>query len=259
MEVIPVIDLKGGAVVRARLGRRDSYAPIETKLAPTSAPVDVVAGLLTLHPFRTIYVADLDAIESRGDHEEIVSALSDAFPQVTFWVDAGVTDAVEARAWLSRHARETLVLGSESLTSSAPLQELKGEERLVLSLDFRGDCFVGPRTLLVAQHSWPSRVIVMTLGRVGSHAGPDLDRLDSIVRLRPSSQEKAAQQGEGGISASGERGKSSLQSRVYAAGGLRGKDDLAALARTGVHGVLVASALHDGELTSADLTAARSI
>ena len=62
MEVIPVIDLKGGAVVRARLGLRQSYAPIVTTLARTSAPLDVVAGLLTIHPFRTVYIADLDAI-----------------------------------------------------------------------------------------------------------------------------------------------------------------------------------------------------
>lgn len=62
MEVIPVIDLMGGVVVRARLGRRDTYPPIETRLSATSAPIDVVAGVLALHPFGAIYVADLDAI-----------------------------------------------------------------------------------------------------------------------------------------------------------------------------------------------------
>ena len=60
---IPVIDLKGGVVVRARHGDRASYRPIETPLSRTSEPLDVVAGLLSLHPFRTLYVADLDAIE----------------------------------------------------------------------------------------------------------------------------------------------------------------------------------------------------
>ena len=37
IEVIPVIDLKGGAVVRARHGSRHSYVPIVTPLARTSA------------------------------------------------------------------------------------------------------------------------------------------------------------------------------------------------------------------------------
>ena len=45
MEVIPVIDLMGGAVVRARLGRRDAYSPIDTRLSPTSSPSEVIAGL----------------------------------------------------------------------------------------------------------------------------------------------------------------------------------------------------------------------
>ena len=89
MEVIPVIDLKGGAVVRAHLGRRDSYAPIETPLASTSAPADVVAGLLALHPFRAIYAADLDAIERRGDHGDDFARAWRRLSRDSFWVDRG--------------------------------------------------------------------------------------------------------------------------------------------------------------------------
>jgi phosphoribosylformimino-5-aminoimidazole carboxamide ribotide isomerase len=230
MEVIPVIDLMGGAVVRARLGRRDSYSLIETRLSPTSSPREVVAGLLTLYPFATIYVADLDAVLSRGDHNEVLHALGVAFPRVMFWVDPGVRDAAEARSWLSRHAQKTLVLGSESMKSSTVLEELSAERRIVFSVDFRGDRFLGPAALLAAQHLWPTRVIVMTLSRVGANAGPDLDRLSSIMEM--------------------------TDARIYAAGGVRGPADLAALARLGAHGVLVASALHDGLLTGADLAAA---
>ncbi|MBM3641974.1 MAG: nickel transporter, partial [Alphaproteobacteria bacterium] len=62
MQIIPVIDIRSGVVVRARAGDRDSYAPIMSALAPTSAPVDVVAGFLALHSFERIYIADLDAI-----------------------------------------------------------------------------------------------------------------------------------------------------------------------------------------------------
>jgi phosphoribosylformimino-5-aminoimidazole carboxamide ribotide isomerase len=67
MEVVPVVDLKGGVVVRARSGERASYRPIETPLSATSEPLDVVAGLLAVHPFRKLYIADLDAIEGRGN------------------------------------------------------------------------------------------------------------------------------------------------------------------------------------------------
>src|SRR6185436_6503296 len=82
MEIIPVIDLKGGLVVRARLGRRDQYRPIETPLSPTSDPVDVTRGLLSVFRFRTLYVADLDAIEHTGDSRATLARLKAAFPQL---------------------------------------------------------------------------------------------------------------------------------------------------------------------------------
>jgi phosphoribosylformimino-5-aminoimidazole carboxamide ribotide isomerase len=230
IEVIPVIDLKGGAVVRARHGSRDSYAPIVTPLAKTSAPLDIATGLLTIYPFRTFYIADLDRIESRGSHESTLDALSAAFPGIVFWVDAGVRDATEARSWLDRHAGAHLVLGSESLTSPTVLAELTPMDRIILSLDYRGS-FVGPKEIYDAPHLWPKRVIVMLLARVGSNAGLDMDRLLGVKRRAPDVM-------------------------LYAAGGLRGAFDLMRLNQAGISGVLVASALHDGRLTSADLAVA---
>ena len=41
--------------------------------------------------------------------------------------------------------------------------------------------------------------------------------------------------------------------RVYAAGGIRGAADLAALARAGIAGALVATSLHNGALTGAQI------
>ena len=46
MEIIPVVDLERGRVVRARLGRREEYRPIETPLSATSDPVDVARDFL---------------------------------------------------------------------------------------------------------------------------------------------------------------------------------------------------------------------
>jgi phosphoribosylformimino-5-aminoimidazole carboxamide ribotide isomerase len=233
IEVIPVIDLRGGVVVRARHGSRHSYAPIVTPLARTSAPLDVVAGFLTVHPFRTIYAADLDRIESRGNHDLCLDALSTAFPDVAFWADAGVRDGEEGRYWLARHKRAHLVLGSESLSDHAVLEEFVTDGRVVLSLDYRSDGFLGPKGLCDAPRLWPARVIVMTLARVGSNAGPDMVRLAKIKRRAP-------------------------DALLYAAGGLRGASDLMRLKQAGVRGVLVASALHDGRLAGADLAAAAS-
>jgi phosphoribosylformimino-5-aminoimidazole carboxamide ribotide isomerase len=68
LRAIPVIDLMHGQVVRAQMGDRASYRPLESLLSPTSDPVDVVRGLLGVFPFQTLYVADLDAIQGNGDN-----------------------------------------------------------------------------------------------------------------------------------------------------------------------------------------------
>src|SRR5215813_11890398 len=100
MEIIPVLDLKGGVVVRARMGERHLYTPIATPLAATSDPLDVARGLLALHPFATLYVADLDAIEGRGDNGAALRRIKQAFPAVSLWVDNGIADTTAAARWL---------------------------------------------------------------------------------------------------------------------------------------------------------------
>jgi len=229
MEIIPVIDLKGGLVVRARMGQRDQYRPIETPLSPTSDPVDVVRGLLSVLAFRTLYVADLDAIERKGDAATALVRLKSAFPALRLWIDNGLGDGDAARTWLD-DGTDHLVLGSEAQADPILVESLRDDPRVILSLDFRGDAFVGPPSLLAAPAIWPRRIIVMTLARVGSAAGPDLERLAAIHRI-------------------------SENRRVYAAGGIRNAADLTAIKRAGITGALVASSLHDGRLTRADIEA----
>jgi phosphoribosylformimino-5-aminoimidazole carboxamide ribotide isomerase len=227
MQIIPVIDLKQGVVVRARMGQRDQYRPIETPLSPTSDPLDVARGLRSLAPFPTLYLADLDAIEGRGDNRAVVARLSAEFPGMAFWVDNGTATAAQAEAWLDAGLGD-LVLGSESQRDTALLRRLAGDDRIILSLDFRGPDFVGPAALLSDTSLWPRRIIAMTLARVGSGAGPDLARLAAIRAAGP-------------------------ERDIYAAGGVRDAGDLDALAAAGIAGALVASSLHDGRLGRSDL------
>ena len=108
-----------------------------------------------------------------------------------------------------------------------------GRSDCVLSLDYRGERFVGPAAVEASAEFWPDHIIAMTLARVGSGAGPDTARLDQVQRR------------------AGAR-------RLFAAGGVRDAGDIERLAAMGVAGALVARALHDGRLTGADLAPFRA-
>ena len=228
MRFIPVIDTLAGQVVRGVGGRRDDYRPLSTPLVASSAAPDVVAAFLALHPFVAVYMADLDAIENDRPNVELALLLLSRFPGLELWLDAGFCSEAQIRPWLG-HARLRPVLGSESqhdLSGYLGLRDAAGAG-VVLSLDFRGDEFVGPPALLADASCWPARVIAMTMDRVGIGAGPAQTRLRGVIGRR------------------GDR-------EVYAAGGVRGAEDVRRLP-AGCAGVLLASALHDGSLTSETL------
>jgi len=235
VQVIPVIDLKGGEVVHAQRGERDSYRPVRSQLCRGSAPVDVVAGLLTVHPFATLYIADLDAIQARGNSTASIRQIRQRFPELRLWVDNGLADPAACRDWLAQSLSE-LVLGSEAQRDVAILRALSDDEtrrHLVLSLDYRDERFLGPPDLLSASSLWPARVIAMTLSRVGSRGGPDLELLRRWRRDLPAK-------------------------KIFAAGGVRGGEDLLALADCGISGVLVATALHERRIGRAEIAAVDS-
>jgi HisA/HisF family protein len=220
MDIIPVIDIRSGVAVRAVAGRRAEYGPLVTPLARTSAPLDVADGLMALHAFETLYIADLDAIEGRGDNLAVVRAIAGRFPRLRLWVDAGFARAEDARDW-SAMENVASVFGSETLGSLDALESF--DARAILSLDFRGQALLGPEGLLAASAAWPQRVIVMTLDRVGAGLGPDLHRLASVRRV-------------------------AADRAVIAAGGVRGPGDLVALGKAGAAAALVATALHEGRV-----------
>jgi HisA/HisF family protein len=230
VNILPVLDLLGGVVVRARMGERHRYQPIVSPLSPTSDPVDIMRGLLSVHPFTTIYLADLDAIQGTGGNDQALHRLRAEFPALTLWVDNGLAGVDSAQRWLDAGLGHP-VIGSESQKDMTLVRHMAGDGRAVLSLDFRGDAFQGPPALLDEVEAWPQTLIVMTLARVGSGAGPDLDRLCAI-------RDAAA-------------GRD-----VYAAGGVRDANDLKVLRRAGLAGALVATSLHDGRLRGSDIAAA---
>ena len=98
----------------------------------------------------------------------------------------------------------------------------------LLSLDFNSDGLLANHYLLESNQDWPGKLIVMLLHRVGSGQGIDWQQLEQVCAL------------------AGER-------KVYAAGGIADVNDIEALAKKNIAGVLIASAIHQGKITTEDI------
>ena len=230
MTLIPVIDLLKGQVVRGVRGDRQAYRPIESALCASSDPVTVARVLVDHCAAQQLYVADLDALMGGRPQHEVLRELLVALGGVELWLDAGFADADAAAvlaAQLAPHSpRIVPVFGSESLRSRAALEDCRnrfGAAGAVLSLDRRDGQRLDRAGCWDARALWPQRVIVMTLERVGSGAGPDLETMAQLHREAPATT-------------------------LIGAGGVRSTSDLEHGRAAGAGAWLVASALHDLQL-----------
>lgn len=243
MKIIPVLDLLDGVAVHAVRGERSRYRPVGSQLCEGSDPVDVARALLDYANSSVLYVADLDGIMRGTPQQHALIRLTRAVPGIELWLDAGFTDRDAANALTmplrAAGASVTPVFGSESLrgpnkgSSMQPVRVADVDASVItrtngstiphdaiLSLDRRHDMPLGDPVHWHDASGWPSRVIVMSLERVGSFEGPDLAAITD-VRSR-----------------AGER-------QIIGAGGMRDADDLRAAEAAGAHAWLIASALHD--------------
>ena len=249
MRVIPVIDLMNGVVVRGVAGRRDDYQPIRSKLVADPQPQTAARAFAEQFGLGTVYVADLDAIRFLGDAPPFFTA---AYRQIAdcglaLWLDAGIGTVVAARGLQASLAAIPLdvqfVVGLESLadrTELAPIVQVLGRERTIFSIDLQEGV---PRTKIArwmtadpvelayaAMAHGLSRLIVLDLADVGMNGGTRT--LATCRRIRTA------------FGAAVE---------LTAGGGVRGGKDLLALAEAGCDAALVASALHDGRLSRAEI------
>jgi HisA/HisF family protein len=229
MQIVPVIDLKGGVVVHARRGRRDEYAPLRSPLVEGCEPVAVARALCAACRTTALYVAVLDAIAGEPVDEATLAALASVAKP---WVDAGATTPGRAAA-LHRAGVARNVIGTESLGPGAELKP-PSAPAVVLSVDLRDGRLISPDRQLagcepiaavpLAQALNVRELLVIDLARVGSGSGPPLDAVAELASALPTTA-------------------------IYAGGGVRDDADLRALESAGATGALVATALHEGRLT----------
>lgn len=223
MIIIPVIDLLDGLVVLAKKGARDLYRPVNSRLCSDPLPLAVINTFISLSPFHTIYIADLNAIMHKDDNLELIVKLVNTFPQLEFWVDAG-NRSME----LNGLDQVIPVISTETGTSPDDLANYHSENRYILSLDYMNGDLIGDPRLLALTELWPDKIIIMSMDLVGSRSGPDTNLVSNIQLQIP-------------------------KKKLYIAGGVRNSGDLATLADMNVSGALIASALHNQDLNRQDI------
>jgi phosphoribosylformimino-5-aminoimidazole carboxamide ribotide isomerase len=249
VQIIGVLDLLGGRAVHARGGRRETYAPVESAAGWPMDSGDVrtlAETYIKLLGIPEIYVADLDAIQTRQPQDAMTREL--AALGAPLWLDAGVQSVKEAREAMERGAAR-VVVGLETLPSFdllADICEAVGRDRVAFSLDLRdgqpivmktADISAGQNVetmTLNAAVAGVATLIVIDLARVGTSNGVDAATLG---RVRASAPDLT----------------------LIAGGGVRGWDDLVGLAKAGCTGALLGTAVHNGSIGADEITAARDL
>jgi phosphoribosylformimino-5-aminoimidazole carboxamide ribotide isomerase len=161
-------------------------------------------------------------------------------------VDAGVGDAQRAvelaRTKPAGRPLDGIVVGLESVTDIRQLHsivEALGPDRAIFSLDMKMgrlltsvDALLDVSPIALGDTIWQAgfrRLIVLDLARVGSAQGPATVETCRRLAARHSWRQ------------------------LISGGGVRGVTDVEALGSAGCHGVLIASALHNGTLQHDDI------
>jgi phosphoribosylformimino-5-aminoimidazole carboxamide ribotide isomerase len=238
--IIPVIDIMGGRVVRAAGGDRHQYEPISCPLTGSRKAYDIAHALLEMTGAKELYTADLDAIMGRPRIDPAVTGILEMRPVPT-WLDAGIGRKLSV-AELPALPHLLPVVGFETCFRpdelAAALEQAR-ERPLAFSIDLRRGQLVGNwqnwqlegdrDALTLARRVVAMGVrtlIVLDLARVGTGTGAGTEPLLRAIRNEFPDVE------------------------LIAGGGVKTHSDIQRLGEAGADAVLVASALHDGTLTS---------
>jgi phosphoribosylformimino-5-aminoimidazole carboxamide ribotide isomerase len=237
LKVVPVIDILNGVAVHAVRGRRSEYQPLKSVLCTSADPLDVALAFKALG-FSELYIADLDAIMGGHPNFSILEQITDK-TGLRLMVDAGIADIERVEKLLKSHVSK-VIIGTETLPSFSFVREAVkslGKEQVVVSLDLKGEAVLSgfelgklgnPLDVLrEIQEMGVEQIIMLDLVRVGSGEGVNMPLLTEILKNR--------------------------KVKVLVGGGVRGVADLLELRTVGVFGVLVATALHSGKITLAEL------
>ncbi len=222
---MPAVDVLDGRAVRLERGDFDAVA------REAGDPVELVRRFAADGP-PLLHVVVLDAARDGGAPLELAGRLARAAAPVRLQLGGGVRSPEDALALAAAGVARVIVGTAVFEQGPEPYVEALGD-RLVAAVDVRDG--------LVRTHGWErsgglgvdeavdlcrgagiARLLCTAVDRDGMLGGPDLDLLERVVGR--------------------------FGGPVLAAGGVRSRDDLAALSALGLEGAVVGRALLDGGL-----------
>ena len=230
--IIPVLDVMGGEVVHAVGGERTNYWPVKSRLTDSTRPLDVARALLAASGATELYVADLDAIRWGVGAEGVNDVLAKLDCQLL--IDQGGLGSQPP----APNVREIYALECRLGAGKVHLA-MPGPRGAIFSIELRDGRMVdgwqdwgvkSPTGVLgVVRRAYDlgyRAFVVLDLARVGVGRGPGTENLLRAIRDEFPDVE------------------------LIAGGGVKTWADIEKLGECGANAVLVASALHDGTLTS---------
>lgn len=218
--MIPAVDVLDGRAVRLERGAFDSVT------REAGDPVELARRFAATGP-PLLHVVVLDAARDGGVPLELTRRLATGIAPVPLQLGGGVRTPADAFALFGAGAARVIVGTAAFEQGPEPYVEALGE-RLVVAVDVRdgevrvrgwehGSGFSVDEAVDRCRAAGVARLLCTAVDRDGTLGGPDLELMERVVRR--------------------------FAGPVLAAGGVRGQEDLDALAALGLEGAVVGRAL----------------
>jgi phosphoribosylformimino-5-aminoimidazole carboxamide ribotide isomerase len=237
VKIIPVIDILNGIVVHAVKGKRENYQPLKSAIYKFTDPV-TLACAFEFYGFKEVYIADLNAILKSKNNFLIIEKIRKN-TDLDLLVDAGISNLQDAKKIVS-YGVSNLIIGTETLDNLLFVEEAVdffGGDTVTVSLDIKNGKVLNKLNdnesmgliplILELQKIGVTQIILLDLDRVGSNQGVDAPLIKKIM--------------------------ANTRMRVFVGGGIRDLEEILRLKDLGVFGVLVASVLHSGKVSTSNL------
>lgn len=237
MKIIPVIDILNSIAVHGKKGNRENYLPLKSILSNSINPIELANTFEELG-FNDLYLADLDSILGHSTNFRIFDQIGKN-SNLDLMIDAGISDLIKAQKVLETNVSQ-IIIGSETLKNLDFVKQSIdkfGQEKIVISVDYKKGKVVSASKSInsldvisfVNQIAGlgVKKIILLDLGQVGTQYGVDINQIERTLEIS--------------------------KMEILVGGGIKGIKEIEYLREIGISGALIATVLHNGDVTVDEL------